>query len=134
MLSLSWSLFWKGVFFFKGFFPTIQFSAARWFVFKPKILIWVNFGRSCHGSCFVYFIFIYTYIYFMAIWYILWSLVIFLPVLVCCAEKNLATLIQFSKLVKNLSLKRVLRLKRPSANMLQMPSFPSHDFIKIVFF
>jgi hypothetical protein len=24
---------------------------ARWFVFKPKIPIWVNFGGSCNGSC-----------------------------------------------------------------------------------
>jgi hypothetical protein len=23
--------------------------AARWFVFKPKIQIWVNFGGSCNG-------------------------------------------------------------------------------------
>jgi hypothetical protein len=22
---------------------------ARWFVFKPKIQIWVNFGGSCNG-------------------------------------------------------------------------------------
>jgi hypothetical protein len=22
---------------------------ARWFVFKPKIRIWVNFGGSCNG-------------------------------------------------------------------------------------
>jgi hypothetical protein len=31
-------------------------------------------------------------VYFTAIWYILWSFGIFFPVLVCCAEKNLATL------------------------------------------
>jgi hypothetical protein len=31
---------------------------ARWFVFKPKIQIWVNFGGSCNGRC----------------WYILWTL------------------------------------------------------------
>jgi hypothetical protein len=24
---------------------------ARWFVFKPKIQIWVNFGGSCKGRC-----------------------------------------------------------------------------------
>jgi hypothetical protein len=24
---------------------------ARWFVFKPKIQIWVNFGGSCDGIC-----------------------------------------------------------------------------------
>jgi hypothetical protein len=31
---------------------------ARWFVFKPKIQIWVNFGGSAIGRC----------------WYILWTL------------------------------------------------------------
>jgi hypothetical protein len=31
---------------------------ARWFVFKPKIQIWVNFGGSWNGRC----------------WYILWTL------------------------------------------------------------
>jgi hypothetical protein len=31
---------------------------ARWLVFKPKILIWVNLGGSCNWSC----------------WYILWTL------------------------------------------------------------
>jgi hypothetical protein len=25
--------------------------AARWFVFKPKIPVWVNFGGSCNGNC-----------------------------------------------------------------------------------
>jgi hypothetical protein len=24
---------------------------ARWFVFKPKIQIWVNFRGSCYGRC-----------------------------------------------------------------------------------
>jgi hypothetical protein len=38
--------------------------------FKPKIPIWVNFGRPCNGRCLYYF---YGYIiYVMAIWYILW--------------------------------------------------------------
>jgi hypothetical protein len=57
---------------------------ARWFVFKPKIPIWVSFGGSCYAK--------YWYIlwpfglvyghwkYFMAIWYILWKLGIFSPV------------------------------------------------------
>jgi hypothetical protein len=31
---------------------------ARWFVFKPKLKFWVNFGGSCNGIC----------------WYILWTL------------------------------------------------------------
>jgi hypothetical protein len=24
---------------------------ARWHIFKPKIPIWLNFGRSCNGRC-----------------------------------------------------------------------------------
>jgi hypothetical protein len=24
---------------------------ARWFIFKPKFTIWVNFGGSCNGRC-----------------------------------------------------------------------------------
>jgi hypothetical protein len=31
---------------------------ARWFDFKPKIQIWVHFGKSWNGRC----------------WYILWTL------------------------------------------------------------
>jgi hypothetical protein len=33
-------------------FPSLQkihTRVARWFVFKPKIQIWVNFGGSCNG-------------------------------------------------------------------------------------
>jgi hypothetical protein len=29
----------------------IVYRVARWFVFKPKIQIWVNFGGSCNGRC-----------------------------------------------------------------------------------
>jgi hypothetical protein len=36
-------------------------KVARWFIFKPKIQIWVNFRGSCNGRC----------------WYILWSFGIF---------------------------------------------------------
>jgi hypothetical protein len=28
----------------------LQRRVARWFVFKPKIEIWVNFGGSCNGG------------------------------------------------------------------------------------
>jgi hypothetical protein len=35
-----------------------QSRVARWFVFKPKIHIWVNFRGSCNGRW----------------WYILWTL------------------------------------------------------------
>jgi hypothetical protein len=38
------------------FLPSLR--VARWFVFKPKIQIWVKFGGSCNWRC----------------WYILWTL------------------------------------------------------------
>jgi hypothetical protein len=34
------------------------------------------------------------FVYFVAIWYILWLFDMFFPVLVCCTKKNLATLAQ----------------------------------------
>jgi hypothetical protein len=72
---------------------------ARWHIFKPKIPICVNFG-GWNGRCFVYLV------YFVSIWYILCPFGIFcvhlvyfevicyiFPVLVCCTNKNLATLV-----------------------------------------
>jgi hypothetical protein len=29
----------------------VSSTVARWFVFKPKLPIWVNFGGSCNGKC-----------------------------------------------------------------------------------
>jgi hypothetical protein len=29
---------------------TADCGVARWFVFKPKIPFWVNFGGSCYGK------------------------------------------------------------------------------------
>jgi hypothetical protein len=50
---------------------------ARWFVFKPKIPIWENFGGPWIGKCFYIlwsFGICYGYLrYFMTIWYILCS-------------------------------------------------------------
>jgi hypothetical protein len=64
---------------------------ARWFVFKPKIPIWVNFGGSCNVS-----IFYVRLVYFTAIGNTLWPLGKFcghlVYSLVCCTTKNLATL------------------------------------------
>jgi hypothetical protein len=42
---------------------------ARWFVFKPKIPIWINFGGPKNGKCW--------YTYCMVIWNILRSFGIF---------------------------------------------------------
>jgi hypothetical protein len=67
--------------------PSIR--VARWYVFRPKIPLGVNFGGSCNLRCW-YILWTFSLfhghsIYFMAVWYIF-------PVLVCCSKKNLATL------------------------------------------
>jgi hypothetical protein len=72
---------------------------GRRFVFKPKITTWVIFfgGVGCAMENLGIFydhlgLFYDRCKYFMAIWYILRSFGIFLPVLVFCIKKNLATL------------------------------------------
>jgi hypothetical protein len=60
----------------------VQARVARWFVFKPNIPIWVNFGGGCNGKSWyfydnlVYFTAngnIYGHlVYFVVTWYILW--------------------------------------------------------------
>jgi hypothetical protein len=58
---------------------------ARWFVFKPKIPIWVNFGGYCNEKS----------------WSILqpleisFGIHIVFPILVFCAKENLATLVLY---------------------------------------
>jgi uncharacterized membrane protein YczE len=68
---------------------------ARWFVFKPKIPIWVNFGWPKIGML-IYFLptsnILQTFWIFFIIWCILCSFGTFFPVLVSCTEKNLAAL------------------------------------------
>jgi hypothetical protein len=70
---------------------------ARWFVFKPKIPIWVNFGGPKIGKC-LYISWPFGIFYghcgfFMTIWYIGCSFGALFPVLVSCTKKNLATLV-----------------------------------------
>jgi hypothetical protein len=60
-----------------------QTRVARWFAFKPKIQIWVNFGGSCNGRC-RYILwtlgpFYGLLLHFMDIWYSLWKFGIFFP-------------------------------------------------------
>jgi hypothetical protein len=64
---------------------------ARWYVFKPKIQIRVNFGGPCIRRCW-YILgplgpFYGLLVYFMDFWYILWLFCIFFPFLVFCAKK-----------------------------------------------
>jgi hypothetical protein len=66
---------------------------ARWYIFKPKITIWVNLGGPLNGKCWYFYA---TLEYVLAIWYILWSfgnsVVICLIFPHLCVNKNLATL------------------------------------------
>jgi hypothetical protein len=84
-------------------------NVARWYIFTPKISIWVNFGKSCNGTCWYFYANLFYFkaimVHFMAIRYILWSFSNFSPVLVCCTENNLATLVVATILVT-----RILRV------------------------
>jgi hypothetical protein len=75
----------------------MQASVARWFIFKPKIQIWVNFGGPLFGKCLHAswpFGIVYRNLrYLMTIRYILCSFGTFFPILVPLAIKNLATLL-----------------------------------------
>jgi hypothetical protein len=68
---------------------------ARWYIFKPKIQIWVNFERPAMEDCIFYghlvkfspFDTVYDHlVYVHPFWYIF-------AVVVCCTKKNLATLL-----------------------------------------
>jgi hypothetical protein len=55
---------------------------ARWFIFKPKIPLWVKFGGPWNGKCCSILlplgIFFGHLVLFLAVWYSLWSFGIFL--------------------------------------------------------
>jgi hypothetical protein len=61
------------------YFIVERTRVARWHIFKPKIPIWVNFGRSCNGRCWYIlcpFGLFYGHLwYFVAIWDILCFLI-----------------------------------------------------------
>jgi hypothetical protein len=65
------------------FYCHLVYFIAIWYILLP-------FGIFCGDLG----IFYYHLVYFMAIWYILRSFWYTFPVLVCCAKKNLATLIE----------------------------------------
>jgi hypothetical protein len=79
----------------------VQTRVARWFVFKPKIPVWVNFGGPQNEKSFN----IFDHLeYFTAIWYNLLPfgifcgrlVYVFFPYWYVWPKKNLATLIQTS--------------------------------------
>jgi hypothetical protein len=70
---------------------------ARWFIFKPKIPIWVYFGGPWNGKCW-YILWPFCIIYdhlvkYMAVWYSMWSFGILFPFWYVWTMKNLATLL-----------------------------------------
>jgi hypothetical protein len=77
---------------------SVPAMVARWFVFKPKIQIWVHFGGSCKDVGIVY-----GHLVHFTVFYIFYGhlvhkvrgnlLYIYFPVLVFCTKKNLATLV-----------------------------------------
>jgi hypothetical protein len=67
-------------------------------IFKPKFPIWVNIGGFCNERR-LYILWTFGsshshWVYFEAVWYILWPFGIFFPVLVHCTKRNLATLLK----------------------------------------
>jgi hypothetical protein len=60
---------------------TLCFRVARWYIFSPKIAIWVNFGGSCNRICWhilwPFGLFYAHLVYIMVIWSILWPFDIF---------------------------------------------------------
>jgi hypothetical protein len=83
------------------FFPCVEQGCQIWFVFKPKIPIWVFFGGPWIGKylCILwpFGIFYGDLGYFVTILYILCSFGTFFPVLVSCTKNNLATLVRRGK-------------------------------------
>jgi hypothetical protein len=73
----------------KNIFPP---TVARWFIFRPKISIWVYLGGPWNGKChLVWFMTNWCNIC-MTIWYSLWSFGIHFPFWYVWTKKNLATL------------------------------------------
>jgi hypothetical protein len=62
--------------YFPNAFLSLLCKVARWYIFKPKIQIWVIFGGLCNERCwYILWIFDLFYshsVHFMDIWCILW--------------------------------------------------------------
>jgi hypothetical protein len=81
-----------------GFFNNVGFRVARWFVYKPKIPIRVNFGGPLNGKCCnisrPFGIFYGHLVLSIAVWYSLWSFVTFFPIWYFWTKENMATLVE----------------------------------------
>jgi hypothetical protein len=78
----------------------LRTRVARWHIFKPKIHILGKFSKVLLWKIYWY-MYYSDFFYFTAIWYSLWPfgtfcgyLVYFFLILVCCTNKNLATLLR----------------------------------------
>jgi hypothetical protein len=60
-----------------GTFLWVHHSVARWYVFRPKIPVWVNLGRSCNRRC--WYCLWPICLFYGHLVYILWSFGIFFP-------------------------------------------------------
>jgi hypothetical protein len=67
---------------------TQQCRVARWFIFKPKILIWVRFVGVLQWKMLVYFMSYSHMVLFVVIWYILLSFGIFFRLGILYQEKS----------------------------------------------
>jgi hypothetical protein len=88
-IDVAFAYLWKWWLCAKYSEPTM-YRVDRWYIFKPKIPIWVNFGGSWNGICWYilwpFSIFYGRFVYFVTIRYIRWSFGIFFPVLVFCVR------------------------------------------------
>jgi hypothetical protein len=78
-------------------FAWVWNSVAKWYIFIPKIPIWACFGGPWNGKCW-YMLLPFGILYghlvdFMSIWFISWSIVIFLARFGMYALPTLATLV-----------------------------------------
>jgi hypothetical protein len=64
---------------------TTPSRVARWYIFTPKIHIWVHFVGSCIEYVGIFYVHLVNY---TDIWYILLLFCIFIPVLVCSQENS----------------------------------------------
>jgi hypothetical protein len=56
----------------------VWIRVARWYIFKPKLPIWVHFGgplnRKCWHILWTFGLYYGHFVYFIAVWHTLWSL------------------------------------------------------------
>jgi hypothetical protein len=109
----------------------VDTRVARWFVFKPKIPIWVNFWGPSNEKCLYILwsvgIFYGHLVKFMAVCYSLWSLCIFFPFWYVWTNKNLATLVDAAKVFSQNESPRIPKWRLLKAGGLRPRSSVARD-------